>query len=66
MTKGGDDMHTQRVTLLDGAMGTMLQGAGPRRGERPETRSITAPQVVEDIHRRYVRAGAGIILANTF
>ena len=59
-------MHTQRVTLLDGAMGTMLQGAGLRLGERPETLSITAPQVVEDIHRRYVRAGAGIILANTF
>ena len=39
-------MHTQRVTLLDGAMGTMLQSAGLKLGERPETLSITAPQVV--------------------
>ena len=59
-------MHTQRVTLLDGAMGTMLQAAGMKLGERPETLSITEPQVVEGIHRRYVRAGSGIILANTF
>ena len=59
-------MHTQRVMLLDGAMGTMLQGAGLRLGERPETLSITAPKVVEDIHRRYVQAGSELILANTF
>ena len=59
-------MHTQRVTLLDGAMGTMLQGAVLRLGERPETLSITAPKVVEDIHRRYVQAGSELILANTF
>ena len=59
-------MHTQRVTLLDGAMGTMLQGAGLRLGERPETLSITAPQVVEGIHRRYVQAGSELVLANTF
>ena len=59
-------MHTQRVTLLDGAMGTMLQGAGLRLGERPETLSITAPQVVEDIHRCYVQAGSELVLANTF
>ena len=59
-------MHTQKVTLLDGAMGTMLQSAGLKLGERPETLSITAPQVVEDIHRRYVQAGSEIVLANTF
>ncbi len=60
------DMYRQRVTLLDGAMGTMLQHAGLKLGERPETLSITAPQVVEQIHRQYVQAGAKMVLANTF
>ena len=45
-------MHTQKVTLLDGAMGTMLQSAGLKLGERPETLSITAPQVVEEYRVR--------------
>ena len=39
----------QQVVLLDGAMGTMLQRAGLRLGDRPETLSLTEPQVVEDI-----------------
>ena len=56
----------QRIVLLDGAMGTMLQRAGLKLGDRPETLSITAPQIVEDIHRQYVEAGAQMILANTF
>ena len=48
----------QQVVLLDGAMGTMLQRAGLKLGDRPETLSLTEPQVVEDIHRQYVEAGA--------
>ena len=56
----------QQIVLLDGAMGTMLQRAGLKLGDRPETLSVTAPQVVEDIHRQYVEAGAQMILANTF
>ena len=59
-------MHTQRVTILDGAMGTMLQKAGLKLGDRPETLSITAPDVVESIQRRYVQAGSKLLLANTF
>ena len=59
-------MYTQKVLLLDGAMGTMLQNAGLKLGDRPETLSITAPDVVESIQRRYVDAGARLILANTF
>ena len=62
----GKKMYTQRITLLDGAMGTMLQKAGLRLGDRPETLSITAPDVVMGIQRRYVQAGAGMILSNTF
>ncbi len=59
-------MHTQRITILDGAMGTMLQQAGLKLGDRPETLSITAPDVVESIQRRYVQAGSQMLLANTF
>ena len=56
----------QKITLLDGAMGTLLQRAGLKLGDRPETFSITAPDVVEEIQRQYVQAGANVILANTF
>ncbi len=59
-------MYTQEITLLDGAMGTMLQRAGLRLGDRPETLSITAPDVVEGIQRQYVEAGSQMLLANTF
>ncbi len=59
-------MFTQRITLLDGAMGTMLQQAGLKLGDRPETLSITAPDVVTRIQRQYVEAGTKLLLANTF
>lgn len=41
--------YTKAITLLDGAMGTMLQRAGLKLGDRPETLSITAADVVEKI-----------------
>lgn len=56
----------KKVTILDGAMGTMLQRAGLKLGDRPETLSITAPDIVEGIQRQYVEAGSQMILANTF
>ena len=56
----------KEITLRDGAMGTMLQRAGLKLGDRPETLSITTPEVVENIQRQYVQAGAQMILANTF
>ena len=49
--------YTRAITLLDGAMGTMLQRAGLKLGDRPETLSITAADVVEKIQRQYVQAG---------
>lgn len=52
--------------LLDGAMGTMLQGAGLRLGERPEIFGMEHPEIVEEIGRRYVAAGSQILYANTF
>lgn len=59
-------MFSRKMTILDGAMGTMLQKAGLKLGARPETLSITAPDVVERIQREYVLAGADMILSNTF
>ena len=59
-------MFSKEITILDGAMGTMLQREGLKLGDRPETLSITAPDVVEDIHRQYVHAGTQLLLTNTF
>lgn len=59
-------MMTQTVTLLDGAMGTMLMRAGLRPGRQPELLSLAAPDAVEAVNRAYVQAGARMILANTF
>ncbi len=59
-------METNAFTLLDGAMGTMLQRAGLELGARPETLCLTAPEVVADIHRQYIAAGSQIVYANTF
>lgn len=52
--------------LLDGAMGTMLQKAGLKLGQVPETLSITNPETITEIHSQYVLAGSEIIYANTF
>lgn len=59
-------MFSKEIKILDGAMGTMLQRAGLKLGDRPETLSITAPDVVEEIQRQYVHAGTQILLTNTF
>ena len=61
-------LHTllkQRVLVLDGAMGTMLIARGYTRGCN-DLLCLEAPAVVEDIHRRYLAAGADIIETNTF
>ena len=54
------------IVVLDGAMGTMLQKAGLPLGTLPEEWNVTRPEVVEDIHARYIAAGADVIYANTF
>ena len=56
----------QRIFYLDGAMGTMLQAAGLKLGERPEALCLTDPGIVENVHRLYVESGSDIIYANTF
>jgi len=71
----------QRILLLDGAMGTMIQGYGLNeeqyRGDRfrdwaqdvkgnNDLLSLTRPGVIRDIHRQFLDAGADIIETNTF
>lgn len=71
----------ERILILDGAMGTMIQSYGLKeedfRGERfaflpgmqkgnNDLLSITRPDVIREIHRRYLEAGADIIETNTF
>ena len=56
----------KKYIIFDGAMGTMLQKSGLKPGMRPDVMSITAPAVVENVHRMYVEAGSDIICANTF
>ena len=70
-----------RILVLDGAMGTMIQAEGLQeadyRGDRfvdhaydlkgnNDLLSLTRPDIIEAIHRRYLEAGADIIETNTF
>jgi 5-methyltetrahydrofolate--homocysteine methyltransferase len=72
---------SERILVIDGAMGTMLQAVGLTeadfRGERFRDHShdptgnnellvLTRPDVVEDVHRAYLAAGADILETNTF
>lgn len=54
------------ILIADGATGTMLQRAGLPRGLPPEVWNLENPQAVRDLHLGYIRAGADIILTNTF
>ena len=71
----------ERVLILDGAMGTMIQRynlseqdfRGERFAEIPgqmkgnnDLLCLTRPDVIKDIHRKYLEAGADIIETNTF
>ncbi|MFC7276321.1 methionine synthase [Paractinoplanes rhizophilus] len=73
---------SERVLVLDGAWGTMLQGAdlrpGDYRGELipadhpqdvtgdPDLLILTRPDLILDVHRQYLAAGADITTTNTF
>ncbi|MDX2286435.1 MAG: methionine synthase [Bacteroidia bacterium] len=76
-----ESLLVQRILVLDGAMGTMIQRYGLEeadyRGSRfAEARrplkgnndllSITRPDIIQEIHRQYLDAGADIIETNTF
>ena len=79
--QGLPDTLARRIVILDGAMGTMIQrfqlGEAQYRGERfadfgrdvkgnNELLSLTRPDVIRDIHERYLAAGADLIETNTF
>ncbi len=59
-------MENSDILILDGAMGTMLQAAGLKTEELPETWNITHPERVAEIHRRYLEAGSRVLYTNTF
>ena len=54
------------VMIFDGGMGTQLQAAGMKAGEIPEVYNIEHPEIIIDIHSRYLKAGANFITTNTF
>jgi len=72
----------ERIVIIDGAMGTMIQqhklDEAAFRGVRfadqrgkdlkglNDLLNVTRPQIIEDIHRQYLEAGADIIETNTF
>ena len=75
------ELVRQRILILDGALGTMIQKynlseqefRGERFVEQPgqmkgnnDLLCLTAPHVIQDIHRKYLEAGADIIETNTF
>ncbi len=75
------DILQERILVLDGAMGTMIQKhtleEADFRGERfkdhphplkgnNDLLSLTRPDIIQDIHRQYLEAGADIIETNTF
>jgi 5-methyltetrahydrofolate--homocysteine methyltransferase len=75
------DILKERIMIIDGAMGTMIQPykleEADFRGERFKNHShslkgnndilsITRPDVIKEIHRKYLEAGADIIETNTF
>ena len=68
------ELLSQRILVLDGAMGTMLQQrnlsaadfGGPELEGCNENLVRTRPEVVLDIHRKYLEAGSDIIETNSF
>ena len=59
------DLAKQRILILDGAMGTMIGKLMGKTGNSDEL-NLMRPDVIEEIHRRYLKAGADIITTNTF
>lgn len=54
------------VILSDGAMGTQLQLRGLKGGESADLWNLTHPEMVLEIHKSYLRAGANCLTTNTF
>lgn len=52
--------------FFDGGLGTMLQQKGLPAGALPESWNLTHPEVVQEIHLEYLKAGCRILTTNTF
>ncbi len=61
-----DRIKENDVLVADGATGTMLFGRGLKAGECPERMNLERPEILEEIARLYLEAGADIIHTNTF
>lgn len=59
-------IQNQEVILLDGAIGTLLFSMGLEEGAPPELWNIEFPERIQELHNRYITAGAQIILTNSF
>ena len=55
-----------KILILDGAMGTVLQQRGLAPGGVPELLNLTEPELLASIYREYVEAGSQVVYANTF
>ena len=60
------DYLAKGTLLADGAMGTMLNGRGISCELCFDELNLTNPAVVTEVHREYIKAGAQLILTNTF
>lgn len=64
--KNFHELIKNKYVFLDGAMGTMLQQCGLKLGERPEALCLLDPNVITQIHKKYIDAGSNVIYTNTF
>ena len=60
-----NEIIKQRILILDGGMGTMIGAVMGKVGNSDEL-NLTHPEIVSDIYRKYLEAGADIITTNTF
>jgi len=60
-----DEIAKNRILVLDGAMGTMIQQVHHGEGCN-DMLVLTKPDIISDIHRKYLEAGADLIETNTF
>ncbi|HKR10877.1 MAG TPA: bifunctional homocysteine S-methyltransferase/methylenetetrahydrofolate reductase [Pyrinomonadaceae bacterium] len=59
-------LDSDRIHVVDGAMGTMLYAKGVYINRCYDELNLSSPDLVQEIHAEYIRAGADIIETNTF
>ncbi len=60
------ELIRDKIFILDGAMGTVLQQRGLPPGGQPELLTLTDPELMKEIYRSYIAAGSQVVYANTF